>query len=139
MTPLFQEALRAEPFWLLVACSLVNRASWRVAGPVHARLRSGWPDPAALAAAGPDLELVLTPLGFGSRRGILLRRLAAPWAARPARSASDVLSLPGCGPYAADSYAIFVEGRRPAREPSDHYLRVYLAENVVTVPRGILL
>ena len=50
-----------------------------------------------------------------------------------------MLSLPGCGPYASDSYAIFVEGRRPEREPSDHYLRVYLAENVVAAPRGILV
>jgi endonuclease III len=135
----FQEALRGEPFWLIVGCSLVNRASWKVAGPIHARVRLVWPDPPSLAAAGPDLETVLAPLGFGSRRGALLRRLAAAWAARPARSASDVLSLPGCGPYASDSYSIFVEGRRPEREPSDHYLRVYLERNVVSAPRGILI
>ena len=136
--PLFQEGLRGEPFWLLVACSLVNRATWKVAGPIHDRIRSDWPNPTSLAAAGTGLEAVLAPLGFGSRRGVLLRRLAAAWAARPARNSRDVLGLPGCGRYASDSFSVFVEGRRPEREPSDHYLRVYLERGVVSAPRGAL-
>ena len=38
---------------------------------------------------------------------------------------SDICQLPGCGPYASDSYAIFVEGRRDVN-PDDKVLRLYL-------------
>jgi len=37
----------------------------------------------------------------------------------------DVLKFPGCGKYAADSWAIFVEGRTDV-EPSDGKLNWYL-------------
>lgn len=114
------------PLWMLVACCLVNLTTWRAARPVHAALRQRYRTPRRLALARPgDLEPLLRPLGLWRRRARSLVTLAAAFLERPPRSAEDVLGLPGCGRYAADSWAIFVEGRRDL-EPTDHYLSAYL-------------
>lgn len=125
--PLFQEEWRRDPFWMLVGCVLLNRATWRVAAGVHAALREGWPTAADLAAADPrELAPLVRRLGFGRHRAETLPLLGAAFAARAPRTAADVAELPGCGRYAADSWAIFVEGRRDVR-PTDARLREYLS------------
>ena len=55
---LFQEDLRTEPFWMLVACVLVNVTRWAQARPVLDGIRATWPTAAGLAAA--DLSEVET-------------------------------------------------------------------------------
>jgi hypothetical protein len=49
---LFQEDLRTEPFWMLVACVLVNVTRWGQARSVLDGIRARWPTAADLAAAG---------------------------------------------------------------------------------------
>lgn len=109
---LFQEDLRTDPFWLLVACSLVNLTTWEAAEPVYRQLRETYVDATGLAAAREeDLHDTLRPLGLWRRRSKSLVRLANAWLQGPPTRAKDVLSLPGCGRYASDSWAIFVDGR----------------------------
>ncbi len=124
--PLFQEALAGEPFWLLVGCVLVNRATWTVASSVHASIRGRWPTPFDLAAAPEaDVRREVARLGLAARRARFLGSLARAWIARPPRTRSDVLGMPGCGPYAADSWALFVERRGDVR-PTDRRLLEFM-------------
>lgn len=132
--PLFQES-EPDPFWILVGCQLVNRATWKVAGPIHAELKRRYPDGRSLALAdGRVLRPLLHPLGFVSRRWRTLRDFAAVWTMNYMDSnvtSSRVSVLPGCGRYAADSFSIFVEGRRDVA-PEDRRLREFLADRSVS-------
>ncbi len=108
---LFQETLRRRPFWMLLACQLVNLTTWCQAGPVHATLMR-LHTIRSLAVERPGaLHDLLRPLGLWRRRAIIVPRMADAWLRRRPGSYDDVLALPGCGRYAADSWAIFVEGR----------------------------
>lgn len=100
---LFQEDLRHEPFWMLVACSLVNLTTWRKARNVFRLLRALYPEPGDLASAGDELVELLCPLGLSNRRSQSLRSLDRVFHEKPPVQAADVLALPGCGKYAADS------------------------------------
>ncbi len=124
---LFQERLRETPFWMLVACCLVNLTTWQQARPALEQLLSTYPTPYDLSLAKPeDLHETLQPLGLWRRRAISLVRLANEWLLRPEpRSIMDIYRLPGCGKYAADSWAIFVEGRTDV-DPTDGKLSWYL-------------
>lgn len=126
---LFQEDLLAQPFWMLVACQLVNLTTWEKARVVHAELARRWPTPGHLRRAPRDeLEGLLRPLGLFRRRATSLVRLAHEWTVGgPPRDADDVARrMPGCGRYAADSWAIFVDGRTDVTV-TDGKLAWYLA------------
>lgn len=126
---LFQERLRETPFWMLVACQLVNLTTWAQARPVLDALLSSYPTPESLAQAQPeDLHDVLRPLGLWRRRSVTLVRMAQGWLLGSGpRGTMDIYRLPGCGKYAADSWAIFVEGRTDV-EPTDGKLSWYLRQ-----------
>ncbi len=114
--PLFQDKLRRTPFWMLVACVLVNRTRWSQAEPVLKRLRGAYGGPLGLAGARrSDVAREVRALGLHVARSDRLVRLAQAWLgwrrARLRVTAEVVELMPGCGRYAADSYAIFVEGR----------------------------
>lgn len=125
---LFQAALVDDPFWMMVACTLVNLTTWRQAKPAFEWLRRSYGTAAALATARPE-ELVdaMRPLGLWRRRTTMLPRMADAWLRARPRTAEEVLGLPGCGRYASDSWAIFVEGRRDV-SPSDGKLAWYLEQ-----------
>ena len=132
--PLFQEALKTEPFWMLVACRLVNRTTWKKAEPVLAALRETWPEPRLLAVADVyDVGDTVQTLGFRQGRAASLIDLASAWDRERPKTAEDVLVLPGCGTYASDSWAIFVEGRTDV-DPVDARLREYLARTDMFTP-----
>jgi len=126
---LFQEDLRKEPFWLLVGCVLCNRTKWSQAEPVFEEIRHRWPTPRVLAEANEgDLMLIVKPIGF-QNRVVKIIQLAATWTYakihRIRITTETVGKLPGCGRYAQDSYAIFIEGRKDI-EPEDLKLREYM-------------
>ncbi len=129
MTELFQDRLKDEPFWMLVACILVNRTRWSQAKPILEELRSRWPTPGSLSRANLRvLRAAVEPLGFGLQRSWRLSGLARLWfEVGPPTTARSVLAYPGCGRYAADSWAIFVDGDLSV-EPTDRELRKRLAE-----------
>jgi methyl-CpG-binding domain protein 4 len=135
MTRLFQETWRRRPFWMLVGCILVNRATWAKAEGVHREIMRRFPTPGLLTQAPRgELEALVRPLGLQRTRANNLIELAKVWQCerlhdrrKAVMPASGVLSLPGCGRYAADSWAIFVEGRRaPSVKPTDAKLKAYL-------------
>ncbi len=123
---LFQESLRRRPFWMLAACVLVNRTTWRQARPVHLELMRRHTI-RTLAAADPerDVRPLLVPLGLHGARSRSLVAMAASWTRRRPKTADDVARLPGCGQYAADSWAIFIDGETDI-EPDDGKLAGYL-------------
>lgn len=127
MGRLFQEHLLTQPFWMVVACCLVNRTTWEVARTVHSRLKLKYRGPEGLAAADPeDLQPIIRRLGLWRQRSRSLVNLAREWIDRPPAVADDVMRLPGCGKYAADSWAIFMEGHTDV-EPNDGKLNWYVA------------
>lgn len=124
---LFQERLRETPFWMLVACSLVNLTTWQQAKPALEAILERYGRPEELARAEPtDLHDVLRPLGLWRRRAVSLVRLAGRWL-EVDHASVNIKSLPGCGKYAADSWAIFVEGRTDV-DPTDGKLSWYLKQ-----------
>ena len=123
---LFQESLCKEPFWMLVACSLVNQTTWRSAEPVFEKIRQTWPTPEELEKADPAvLYRMVQRLGFGKLRSVRLPAMAAYYLFVNPKKAEDVMKLPGCGKYAHDSWAIFVDGRMDV-EPTDKELIAWL-------------
>lgn len=112
---------------MLVACSLVNLTTWQQAKPALEAIEARYGCPEKLSRAHPgELHDVLRPLGLWRRRSISLVGLAARWLeVDPSRV--NIHSLPGCGKYAADSWAIFMEGRTDV-EPSDGKLSWYLEQ-----------
>ncbi len=126
---LFQEELRRYPFWMLVACVLVNKTTWEQAEPAFLEMRERWPEPAILARANLNsLYAVMRPLGLWRNRSKGLKRLAERWLSDPPADAAGVAGLPMCGRYAADSWAIFIERRRDV-EPNDGKLNWYLMQS----------
>jgi hypothetical protein len=111
---------------VLVACVLCNQTPGERAD-----------DPAtALCWAGPEAVARMTEarlarklrfLGLQRQRARILIALSRAWL----EGGRDVLALPGCGPYAADAYLIFVEGRRDLA-PDDHVLAAWLAHLTTT-------
>lgn len=128
--PPFQVSLISRPFWMLVACSLVNLTKWTVAEPIFQELyrRSGgdssWFLPFDREA---ELQKLLKPLGLWRRRTKSLQKMAFVYRVTKPRKASDLIGVPGCGKYARDSWAIFIDGDYGV-EPTDHILLKYLEE-----------
>ena len=61
-----------------------------------------FPNPSTLAKAGPELELLIRPLGFATQRGRQLRALAdAVDCSSCAAHTTDWAALPGIGRYSA--------------------------------------
>lgn len=126
---LFQEELKEDPFWMLVACCLVNMTTWKSAEPVFEKIRSRWPTCEELGAASQEeLFRMVQRLGFGKIRAQRLPTMATYYKYRKPTSALEVYQMPGCGKYASDSWAIFVEGRRDV-EPTDKELIAWLEKN----------
>lgn len=125
---LFQRELNKQPFWMLVACMLVNHTRWDVARDPFAEIWMKFGEPHFLAAADvPWLADQLRSLGFQYRRAETLVKLAAAWCVSPPKTCADVRKLPGCGKYAADSWKIFVQRKHVLpNEVEDLKLKAYL-------------
>lgn len=127
---LFQEDLRREPFWMLVACILVNRATWEKAAPIFAELQKRFYDGETGLDGQPWVTAeMLDPLGFQYARQAHLMQFARKWAKDgPPRDFVHVLRYPGCGRYASDSWRIFVEEKIENVIPTDKKLYAYVVE-----------
>lgn len=127
---LLQETLLAQSHgrWrMLVGCSLLNVTTRTQAERVWPELFRRWPTPMELALADHgELAGLLRPLGCYNRRARTLVRLSDAWCWRQAGIlGGSVADLPGVGPYAADSWDIFVLGHTDV-DPEDKELRRYL-------------
>lgn len=133
---LFQERLKSDPFWMLVACSLATRSRWSIARPIFGVLRSRWQHPYSFARAdGQELAGLLEPLGLQNVRSQNLRAFAASWVEHKPTSGKEVEAMPGMGQYARHSWNIFIDEVRPHdlvndKALSSHLARVKLEEDV---------
>lgn len=122
---LIQERLPRGPLYpwrMLVACVLLNRTRGAVGVPTALAVLEAWPSPGALACADlRTLRAVIRPCGLWRRRALTLCNLSVAWVA----GVRDPRLLPGVGPYALDSWRIFVDGRLP-RGVRDGKLRLYI-------------
>jgi endonuclease III len=126
------QELAATRFEVLVAAMLLNRTRREQVDPVWTGLLARWPDVDALAGADvEELADALRTLGLQRRRARLLIRLASTY--RHLRRCGvrirreEVETLPGCGRYAVESWAIFVEGDLDV-DPADDVLAMRVAE-----------
>ena len=120
---------------MLVACQLVNLTTWTQARPAFEHLVMLYDGPGDLRYAGPgELRSPLRPLGLWKKRAVMLPRFAGAWLRGRPSIAEDVMKMPGCGKYAADSWAIFVEGRTDV-EPTDGKLIWYLKRQQSSIAR----
>lgn len=111
---------------MLVACQLVNLTTWRVARPAFEHLLGVYRDAEHLRhATETELHWPLRPLGMWRRRAKIIPAFSSAWLRAPPVTAQDVKGLPGCGKYASDSWAIFIDGRTDV-EPTDGKLIWYL-------------
>lgn len=94
---------------VLVACVCLNLCSARVARGVVMRVLSRWPVPSAMAGADADLERLLKPLGLSEKRAGYLRGLSADY------GLVRLEDLPGVGPYALESVAVFCRDETPSK------------------------
>ena len=109
---------RKLPPWLaLIAELMLQRTRATQVAPVFERFQSEYPDIQALRqAAEDDLRRIFQPLGLNWRVANLIALCA--WIAvhdgRIPDSISDLLELPGVGPYTAAAYLSLHRGRREA-------------------------
>ncbi|KAG9119220.1 hypothetical protein FRC07_005841 [Ceratobasidium sp. 392] len=81
---LVQEKVRDNPWKIVVATTLLNKTSGKVALPVYWKLLDQWPTPTALSqAAAPVLTEMLRPLGTQSLRTQRLMRLSNAYVMHP--------------------------------------------------------
>jgi len=120
---LFQERYADHPWRMLCCVICLNLCSGRAFESVHEGLFLLWPDPLSMSLADPqELADWLSPLGLQHRRARSLRRMSLSYTCL--WDGVDPDDLPGIGKYGADSYDIFIRGKRPAAQ--DKELRKYL-------------
>ncbi|KAK3641301.1 hypothetical protein LTR56_011329 [Elasticomyces elasticus] len=138
---IIQEKLWREPFWLIVAVTLLNQTGGKAAVPCFWGLKERYETVEGMATADYDdvLEMI-RHLGLQRRRTDKLLKLAKEWLDRPpavstryrtrnypnqddqrqffrmkvvesdatdCAGALEIGHMPGCGPYAWDSWRIF--------------------------------
>ncbi len=120
-----QLGMRGDPWRVLCACTLLNRAAGEQVRPVLRELFDRWPSAVTMASATDswlDMERLMNPLGFQNRRTITLLKMSAQFVYGDWATVSE---LYGVGPYAADSVNIFCLGRLDVN-PGDSVLRRFL-------------
>lgn len=140
---LFQERWRRRPFWMAAGSLLVNKTQWKNAKAVHAALVARYRTHGGLARASlPEVESIVRGLGLGKQRAKNLVGFARAYSLRKAYvgrrplSSFEIGQMPGCGKYATDSWAIFVEGVRPPGV-EDKKLLHYLKNNPLPRQRSL--
>ncbi|KAG5726068.1 Methyl-CpG-binding domain protein 4 [Termitomyces sp. T112] len=140
---LIQESVAHDPWKLLIAVTLLNKTTGKLAIPVFKTIIAKWPTPWALSHANlTELVAILKPLGTHNIRSSRLIKLSElylrdpPYVpdlrpSTPRLPSSDTLAhdssskrtrypptpishLPGAGQYALDSYRIFCTVHHPS-------------------------
>lgn len=137
MSPLqlIQERITRGPLYpwqMTVACILLNKTQGKQVEPVLWNLLKLFPGPDAICEADEQLlESLLRPLGMWRRRTMSLKHLARVWVGLEKAGVKTngftrvLLSMPGIGQYAYDSWRIFVEGDLSIN-PADSKLLEYI-------------
>ncbi|KAG8778392.1 hypothetical protein FRC12_025004 [Ceratobasidium sp. 428] len=90
---LVQEKVSDNPWKIVVATTLLNKTTGKVALPVYWKLLDQWPTPIALAqAAAPSITQLLRPLGTQSLRTQRLMRLSNAYVMHPPQLPTSVMA-----------------------------------------------
>jgi endonuclease III len=121
---MIQDELKGQPDYgwrTLVACVLMNRATAAQVRPVLRNVLARWPRPQDMAnASEAELSRILRPTGFCHTRAARLTRMS-----REFQQGIPVTGLTGVGPYALESWRIFVE-EDLGFTPKDKKLKSYV-------------
>lgn len=102
---LIQEAVKEDPWRVLVSCSLMNMTVGLTMRPIMWKLFERWPTAEDLADADVDeLRELVRPLGFYNQRAPRLIAMSQQYIDGEWETPMD---LPGCGKYATNSWRIF--------------------------------
>lgn len=123
-----QAGLGGDPWRVLVASVLLNRAARRQAETSLRAILSVWPARVDVAEADFDvLTALCRPCGLQQRRAKTIRRAARDW-----DSVDRLDQLYGVGPYVTDAVGLFCLGRRDLesgdRVLSDFVQNLYLQD-----------
>ena len=119
-----QRACVGRGAWhVLVGCLMLNRTTRTQARNALRKLFAAAPEPGRLADVSDEHLLeILTPCGLGNRRLAALRALTEDWL-----EGLPVEKIRHVGPYALDSFNIFVRGEHVEQRPDmDAEIRLYL-------------
>ncbi|XP_027933152.1 uncharacterized protein LOC114188725 isoform X1 [Vigna unguiculata] len=122
-TVLIQEDHAHDPWRVLVICMLLNRTSGRQTKEIVLDFFKLCPDAKSCTEVATDeIEETIRTLGLQHKRAKMLQRLSEEYLDE---SWTHVTQLHGVGKYAADAYAIFVNGKWDRVTPTDHMLNYY--------------
>ncbi|TKA69164.1 hypothetical protein B0A55_08964 [Friedmanniomyces simplex] len=81
---IIQEKVWDQPFWLLIAVTLLNQTTGRAAVPTFWDLKNRYVTPESLAAADPEeVRGIIRHLGLQNVRTIKMIKMAKAWVAQP--------------------------------------------------------
>lgn len=120
---LIQESLWPDEWKILVACIMLNQTTRKQLDKVVDTFFQKWPNAnALLQAADDEIQDVIKPLGFWSRRTKSLKRFSSEYMNK---NWNEPIELHGIGKYANDAWKIFIVGNWQSVEPQDHALNKY--------------
>ena len=121
--PLIQEKYFPDRWKMLICCLMLNLTSHKQVYPIIDGFFERWPD-ANTAATANELEMkeYLKSLGMYNKRAKTIIKMSKQFIT----GFSNPKELYGCGKYAADSDAIFYQGKWKEVEPTDGALKRYI-------------
>ena len=121
--PLIQERYFPDRWKMLICCLMLNLTSYKQGLPIIDGFFERWPDAkSASEASEEEMKEYLKSLGMYNKRAKTIIRMSQQFLEGFARTKD----LYGCGKYAADSDAIFYEGKWREVEPTDGALKRYM-------------
>ncbi len=121
--PLIQERYFPDRWKMLICCLMLNLTSYKQVLPIIDGFFERWPDPQSASIADEqEMKEYLKSLGMYNKRAKTIIRMSKQFI----EGFSDPKDLYGCGKYAADSDAIFYQGRWRDVQPTDGALKRYM-------------
>ena len=121
--PLIQERYFPDRWKMLICCLMLNLTSYKQVLPIIDGFFERWPNAKSASEANEEeMKEYLKSLGMYNKRAKTIIRMSQQFLEGFARTKD----LYGCGKYAADSAAIFYEGKWRAVAPRDGAFKRYM-------------
>lgn len=113
-----------DPWRIMISCIMLNQTSNVQVRPVIKRFFEAFPTPNSLNESHQNLiSTILQPTGFQNVKAKRIINFTKVWNS----GERDPNKFPGIGPYAKDSWKIFIEGETNF-SPADKKLSAYLLQ-----------
>ena len=121
--PLIQERYFPDRWKMLICCLMLNLTSYKQVLPIIDGFFDRWPDAKSASEANEEtMKEYLKSLGMYNKRAKTIIKMSEQFL----NGFSKPKDLYGCGKYAADSDAIFFQGRWREVNPTDGALKRYI-------------